>query len=262
MAKILLTIFFAGYLSAKRDSLALARTKVLGPGLPARTRPRPAARRVARASLAVLVFETGPGHLAAVLRLAVAMLYVADPAAVLAGLGRSCSSPAGRPRLPAVRPRAGARRRLAAPVRRRGRQRLPDRAVALRLRERRHRSAPVSARATRSSSRTPRATSSSPRSVRSSASPGCFAMLVSTPSSSSAACGRRWPAATSSARCSPPVWRSSSRCRSSSSSAASRRLIPLTGLDHAVPLPGRILAGRQLDRGRAAAAHQRHRPAA
>jgi cell division protein FtsW (lipid II flippase) len=76
LAKILLTIFFAGYLVAKRDSLAVVRTKFLGIDLP---RPKDLGPLVIAwlVSLAVLVFERDLGTSLLFFGLFVCMLYIA-----------------------------------------------------------------------------------------------------------------------------------------------------------------------------------------
>ena len=76
LAKILLTIFFAGYLVVKRDSLALVRTKVLGLGFP---RPKDLGPLLIAwlVSLAVLVFENDLGTSMLFFGLFVSMLYIA-----------------------------------------------------------------------------------------------------------------------------------------------------------------------------------------
>lgn len=76
MAKILLTIFFAGYLVEKRDSLALVRTKVIGIGLP-RLKDLGPIVIAWLISLAVLIFETDLGTSLLFFGLFVAMLYIA-----------------------------------------------------------------------------------------------------------------------------------------------------------------------------------------
>lgn len=76
MAKILLTIFFAGYLVVKRDSLALVRTKVLGIELP-RGRDLGPLLVAWLVSLGVLVFERDLGTSLLFFGLFVGMLYVA-----------------------------------------------------------------------------------------------------------------------------------------------------------------------------------------
>jgi len=76
MAKILLTIFFAGYLVEKRDSLALVRTKVLGLGLP-RLKDLGPLVVAWLVSLAVLIFERDLGTSLLFFGLFVAMLYIA-----------------------------------------------------------------------------------------------------------------------------------------------------------------------------------------
>ena len=75
LAKILLTIFFAGYLVVKRDSLALVRTKFLGLGFP---RPKDLGPLLIAwlISLAVLVFENDLGTSMLFFGLFVGMLYI------------------------------------------------------------------------------------------------------------------------------------------------------------------------------------------
>ena len=76
IAKILLTIFFAGYLVVKRDSLALVRTKVLGLGFP---RPKDLGPIIIAwlVSLGVLIFERDLGTSLLFFGLFVCMLYIA-----------------------------------------------------------------------------------------------------------------------------------------------------------------------------------------
>jgi cell division protein FtsW (lipid II flippase) len=76
LAKILLTIFFAGYLVEKRDSLALVRTKVLGVGLP-RLKDLGPLVVAWLVSLGVLIFERDLGTSLLFFGLFVAMLYIA-----------------------------------------------------------------------------------------------------------------------------------------------------------------------------------------
>lgn len=76
MAKILLTIFFAGYLVEKRDSLALVRTKFIGVGFP-RLKDLGPIVIAWLISLAVLIFETDLGTSLLFFGLFVAMLYIA-----------------------------------------------------------------------------------------------------------------------------------------------------------------------------------------
>ena len=76
IAKILLTIFFAGYLVVKRDSLALVRTKFLGIGLP-RLKDLGPIVIAWLVSLAVLVFERDLGTSLLFFGLFVCMLYIA-----------------------------------------------------------------------------------------------------------------------------------------------------------------------------------------
>ena len=76
MAKILLTIFFAGYLVEKRDSLALVRTKVLGIGLP-RAKDLGPILIAWLVSLGVLIFEHDLGTSLLFFGLFVSMLYIA-----------------------------------------------------------------------------------------------------------------------------------------------------------------------------------------
>lgn len=76
MAKILLTIFFAGYLVEKRDSLAIVRTKVIGIGLPRAKDLGPILIAWA-VSLGVLIFERDLGTSLLFFGLFVCMLYIA-----------------------------------------------------------------------------------------------------------------------------------------------------------------------------------------
>ncbi len=76
LAKICLTIFFAGYLVVKRDSLALVRRKFLGIGLP-RARDLGPILVAWLLSLAVLVFQHDLGTALMFFGLFVALLYVA-----------------------------------------------------------------------------------------------------------------------------------------------------------------------------------------
>lgn len=76
IAKILLTIFFAGYLVMTRDSLALVRVKVLGLGLP-RARDLGPLLVAWLVSLAVLIFERDLGTSLLFFGLFVSMLYIA-----------------------------------------------------------------------------------------------------------------------------------------------------------------------------------------
>jgi cell division protein FtsW (lipid II flippase) len=76
LAKILLTIFFAGYLVVKRDSLALVRTKILGIGFPRLKDLGPILIAWA-VSLGVLVFERDLGTSLLFFGLFVSMLYIA-----------------------------------------------------------------------------------------------------------------------------------------------------------------------------------------
>lgn len=76
LAKILLTVFFAGYLVEKRDSLALVRTKFLGVGLP-RLKDLGPIVVAWLVSLAVLIFERDLGTSLLFFGLFVTMLYIA-----------------------------------------------------------------------------------------------------------------------------------------------------------------------------------------
>lgn len=76
VAKLLLTVFFAGYLVVKRDSLALVRTKVLFVGLPRLKDLGPILVAWA-VSLGVLVFERDLGTSLLFFGLFVTMLYIA-----------------------------------------------------------------------------------------------------------------------------------------------------------------------------------------
>jgi cell division protein FtsW (lipid II flippase) len=76
VAKIVLIVFFAGYLVVKRDVLALARSRVLGIDLP-RGRDLGPILVAWAASLAVLVFQRDLGTSLLFFGLFVAMLYIA-----------------------------------------------------------------------------------------------------------------------------------------------------------------------------------------
>ena len=76
LAKIVLTVFFAGYLVEKRDSLALVRTKVLGLGLP-RLKDLGPLVVAWLVSLGVLIFQRDLGTSLLFFGLFVAMLYIA-----------------------------------------------------------------------------------------------------------------------------------------------------------------------------------------
>jgi cell division protein FtsW (lipid II flippase) len=76
LAKILLTIFFAGYLTVTRDSLAFVRTKVMGIELP-RGRDLGPLLVAWLVSLAVLIFERDLGTSLLFFGLFVTLLYVA-----------------------------------------------------------------------------------------------------------------------------------------------------------------------------------------
>jgi cell division protein FtsW (lipid II flippase) len=75
-AKLALAVFFAGYLVAKRDVLALAGRRVLGIDLP-RARDLGPVLIAWAASLLILVFETDIGTSAVFFGMFVAMIYVA-----------------------------------------------------------------------------------------------------------------------------------------------------------------------------------------
>jgi cell division protein FtsW (lipid II flippase) len=75
-AKLALAVFFAGYLVAKRDVLALAGRRVLGIDLP-RGRDLGPVLIAWAASLLILVFETDIGQSALFFGLFVAMIYIA-----------------------------------------------------------------------------------------------------------------------------------------------------------------------------------------
>jgi cell division protein FtsW (lipid II flippase) len=75
-AKLALAVFFAGYLVAKRDVLALAGRRVLGIDLP-RGRDLGPVLIVWAASLLILVFETDIGTSALFFGMFVAMIYIA-----------------------------------------------------------------------------------------------------------------------------------------------------------------------------------------
>ena len=116
-AKLALAVFFAGYLVAKRDVLALAGRRFLGIDLP-RARDLGPVLIAWAASLLILIFETDIGTSALFFGLFVAMLYVATQRTswLLIGIGLFARGTYAASKL------FGARRRavqdLAAPVRR------------------------------------------------------------------------------------------------------------------------------------------------
>jgi len=75
-ARLALAVFFAGYLVAKRDALALAGRRVLGIDLP-RARDLGPVLAAWAASLLILIFETDIGASALFFGMFIAMLYVA-----------------------------------------------------------------------------------------------------------------------------------------------------------------------------------------
>ena len=92
LAKIVLTVAFASYLVEKKDVLALAGARFLGIDLP---RPRDLGPIIVMwlASLAVLIYQKGPGHVACCSSvLFVMMLYVATERLELARSWAHCCS--------------------------------------------------------------------------------------------------------------------------------------------------------------------------
>jgi len=75
-ARLALAVFFAGYLVAKRDALALAGNRVLGVDLP-RARDLGPVLLAWAASLMILIFETDVGASALFFGMFIAMLYIA-----------------------------------------------------------------------------------------------------------------------------------------------------------------------------------------
>ena len=75
-ARLVLAVFFAGYLVAKRDALALAGSRVLGIDLP-RGRDLGPVLLAWLASLLILIFETDIGASALFFGMFIAMLYIA-----------------------------------------------------------------------------------------------------------------------------------------------------------------------------------------
>ena len=190
-ARLALAVFFAGYLVAKRDVLALAGRRVLGIDLP-RARDLGPVLIAWAASLLILIFETDIGTSALFFGLFIVMLYIATQRTSWLLIG---VLPVPRRHLPdsaAVPPRDAALHRLAAPV-----------PAAIRSdaaypagpgpgghglrRPLRHRPRP---RPAVSTPRWCRATSSSRRSARSSAWSASWRCCWSSACSSSAGCGR------------------------------------------------------------------------
>ena len=116
IAKVMLVLFFAGYLVLHRDALALAGRRFAGIDLP-RGRDLGPILVMWLISLAILVFQRDLGSSLLFFGLFLVMLYVATerPGWLVVG---SADVPRRRlRRLPRVRPRAVPRQRLAAPVR-------------------------------------------------------------------------------------------------------------------------------------------------
>ena len=165
-----------------------------------------------------------------------AMLYMATNSACVPRRSRSCcsSSRVGctrRSRIELVRTRPGARRHVARPVEATphgdGYQIIQSWYAFGTGGFARHRPRP---RQSRQDPERGRPTSSSPRSARSSASSARSASSSASCCSSAARSGSRSTRLVRSRSCSRPASRRSSACRRSSSSAASRALIPLTGI--------------------------------
>ena len=115
VAKILLAIFFAGYLVQTRDVLALVGRRFLGLACPA-ARDLGPILIAWLASLGVLVFEKDLGSSLLFFGLFVAMLYVATERALVDRHRHGAVLRRRLPGLPDVRSRPAARPALAAPV--------------------------------------------------------------------------------------------------------------------------------------------------
>ncbi len=113
LAKVALTIFFAGYLVRKRETLATVRRKVLGLGIPR-------GRDFGPLLVAWLAGDPGvparPGHGADVLRRLRDPALRGNAAAQLADHRRSPVRAGGRPGVPGLRSRAVAGQDLAGPL--------------------------------------------------------------------------------------------------------------------------------------------------
>lgn len=225
IAKILLAIFFAGYLVTYKDQLVAAGPKILGIRFP-RLRDFGPIVVAWVASVGVLVFERDLGTSLLFFGLFVAMLYVATSKVswIILGLGFFSAGAVAATFLfshvgqrvsgwlnaltaeeynktPVV-PTSSCRACSACPTA--------------------DSSAPASVRGDRIWSPTPNPTSSTPASARRSAWPDSSSSCCATSSSSSAESAPLSSCATASALCWPRACRSRSPCRSSSSSAASR----------------------------------------
>ena len=136
-SKILLLIFFAAVLVAKREPVHQRGQALPRHGPAAAARPRAAAGGVDRVGRRDGVRE-GPRHVAAAVRVVPGAGLRRHRAVQLGGHRPGAVRRGKRCGVLPVRPRPGARADLARPVRRPRRRRLPDRAVAVRPRHRRH----------------------------------------------------------------------------------------------------------------------------
>ena len=214
VAKIVLIVFFAGYLVVKRDVLALARSRVFGIDLP-RGRDLGPILVAWAASLGVLVFQRDLGTSLLFFGLFVTMLYIATERRswiFIGGFLFAAGAFVAYQLFDHVQLRvkiwldpfvdeAGNGFQIAQSL-----YGLPAAGS----------SASGSVKDTPTSCRSPRPTSSWPPSAKSSGSLVSWLCLPSTPSSSNAACAQPWHAATASASCSPQVCQrqSASRCSS------------------------------------------------
>ena len=176
-SKILLLIFFSAVLVAKRGLFTSAGKHVLGMDLP---RPRDLAPLLGAwvASVGVMVFEKDLGTSLLLYASFLVVVYIATERFSWVVIGLALFALGSVAAYLRVRSRPGPGADLAGPVRRSRRRRLPDRAVVVQLRHRRHLRHRARATASPTPCPPPQPTSSSPRSAKSSGWSGLAGVLM------------------------------------------------------------------------------------